>query len=737
MPAEIFLQTAPQRDVRAGLCKLCGSYCPISVTVEDGRAISVTGDREAPLYEGYTCPKGRALPDHHYGPSRLLHSMKRDADGIYRPIGSERAMDEIAARVSEIIGRHGPRSVALYWGTGLCTFPQNVSIAAAWMESIGSPMIFGATAIDKPGAPIAQALHGHWPPGHPPFEEAEAWILIGLNPLVSRSGGFPPNNPGLRLKEAVAQRGMKLIVIDPRVTESSARAHLHLQPRPGCDPVILAAMIHVILAEALHDQAFVADNVEGLDALRTAVLPFTPAVAAAMADVDGDEIIEAARIFARSRYAGIGTGIGPSFSLTGTLTDYLATSLMSLCGFWSREGDRVVKPNVLLPAYAPRAEAMPPFPAWGFGERLRSRNLGYSVAGMPTGGLADEILTKEEGGIKALFCMAGNPMMAWPDQHRALAALESLDLLVTAELEMSATARLSDYVIAPKLSLEMPGTSALVEGAKYYGHNRGIEGAYARYAPAIVAPPPGSDVIGDWELYYGLARRMGLGLVMKTAFGIGRHAEAETQEDVLDMAQKPSDDDLIALSCRNSRIPLDVVKRHPHGHMFDDIDLRVGPRSEASTSRLDVGNPAMMLDLAKFLAPAARQETPAFLLLPRRTNRMMNSSGRLNARLGGLEPTNPAFLHPDDLDLLGLRPGDQIRISTRHGSVIALAESDPGLRRGCLSITHGFGGNPGEAEDPASVGCNVGRLLSADTEFDPVSGIPRMGAVPITITRIR
>ena len=727
-----------QNGIRPALCRLCGSYCPILVTVEKGRATKVTGDRNAPLYEGYTCPKGRALPEHHNGPSRLLSSRKRGPDGTYAPISSDDAMDEIAQRVQSIIARHGPRSVALYWGTGLCTFPQNVNIAAAWMEAIGSPMVFGATAIDKPGAPIAQALHGHWPAGHPPFEEAEAWILIGLNPLISRSGGFPPNNPGLRLKEAVDRRGMKLIVIDPRETETAGRAHLHLQARPGSDPAILGAMIHVILREGLHDSAFLDENVMGLASLKAVTDDFPPERAGAMAGVDPAAIEETARIFANSRYAGIGTGVGPSFSLTGTLTDYLASCLMTLCGFWSRAGDRVTKPHVLLPAYQPRAEPMAPFPAWGTGERLRMRGLGYNAAGMPTGALPDEILTEGEGRVRALFCMAGNPMMAWPDQHRAFAALKSLDLLVTADLEMSATARISDYVIAPKLTLEMPGTSALVESAKYYGHNRGIEGPYGRYFPAVVAPPEGADVIADWELYYGLAQRMGLQLAMKTAFGIGQHLEIETQIDLLDMVSKPTDDDLIALGCRKSRVPLDVVKSYPHGRMFNEAQLRVLPRTAECEARLDIGNVRMMAELAAFQPPpfgGSEASHRIFMMVSRRTNRMMNSSGRLNPKLAPLEPTNPAFLHPDDIADLRLVPSGQVEITSRHGSITAIVQPDAGLLRGCLSITQGFGGNPDETDDPEGLGCNTGRLLSADAEFDPISGIPRMGAVPVRISK--
>jgi len=123
-------------------------------------------------------------------------------------------------------------------------------------------------------------------------------------------------------------------------------------------------------------------------------------------------------------------------------------------------------------------------------------------------------------------------------------------------------------------------------------------------------------------------------------------------------------------------------------------------------------------------------------MVPRRTNRLMNSCGRTNTKLGGVEPFNPAYLHPNDMRELGVKAGERVEIKSPYGAVVAIAAVDAGLRRGCISITHGFGGNPGEVEVPEEVGCNVGRLLSADAEYDRISGIPRMGAVPVAIRSV-
>ena len=354
----------------SSMCRLCTAYCPITVTVQDGRAVEVTGNPRAPLYGGYTCPKGRALPDMHYGPARLLHPLRRDADGSFATIGSDAAMDEIAGRLDAIIAEHGPDSVALYSGMGAVPYVASTAISAGFLRGIGSRMLFTAGSIDKPGILVALAMHGSWQGGQPRFEDADAWLMVGINPVISKSPGIPGQNPARKLKDMV-RRGAKLIVIDPRRTETAKRAHIHLQPRPGEDPALLAGMIHVILAEGLEDQEFVRDNARGLEELRAAVAPYTPTYVAERAGVPAQDLVEAARVFAAARATGVSCGTGPSFATHSTLTEYLALCLSTLCGRWTRAGQPFAKPNVLLPAFEAKAQPWPAFEGWGFAPRLR------------------------------------------------------------------------------------------------------------------------------------------------------------------------------------------------------------------------------------------------------------------------------------------------------------------------------------------------------------------------------
>ncbi len=290
------------RTVRQSFCRVCNCNCGILVAVENGRVTRVTGDPAHPVSAGYTCVKGRAQPEllaHH---DRLLRSRKR-VGSDFVDIDVEQAMDEIAGQLGQIRDRHGPRAIASYLGTFITANHVTAPLIDSFMRELGSPMTFTPIPIDKPGKEISRALHGTWQAPAQGFDRPDVCLLIGANPFVSYTG-FPSGNPSRWLKEQT-DRGMRLIVVDPRVTPVARRAFFHLQPRPGHDPAILAAMIRVILAEDLLDARFVAEHAEGLDTLRSAVAPFDPAVVAAAADVPADDLVLAARDLVRAARLGL------------------------------------------------------------------------------------------------------------------------------------------------------------------------------------------------------------------------------------------------------------------------------------------------------------------------------------------------------------------------------------------------------------------------------------------------
>jgi anaerobic selenocysteine-containing dehydrogenase len=722
------------RETRPSICRFCFNACAMLVDLEDGLPVAVRGDKSNPIYQGYFCVKGQQLLDAQRHPQRLLHSQKRGSDGVFRPIAAASAFDEIAQKLAQIRDRHGPRAIALYSGTFSTANPANGAVATAWMKALGSRMAFNSNTIDQPGKALAQALHGMWMAPFQDFASSRVALLLGVNPLVAMSGGVPQGNPGRFLSDALA-RGMQLIVIDPRRTETARRANLHIQPRPGCDAAIAAALLRVILCEELHDAAFCAENVSGLAALRAAVEPFTPERVAERADVPGAQLVLAARTFARAGRGVATAGTGPNMSGHGTLLEYLLLCLNTVCGRWLRAGERVANPGAVVPQFPAVAQASNPWPAWGFGEKLRVRGFTNTAAGMPTTALADEILQGGDGQVRALVNLGGNPVAAWPDQIKTIAAMKKLELLVQIDIKMSATAKLAHYVIAPRHSLEMPGITLNQDYLALYGVGFGYPEAYGQYTPAITEPPAGADVVEEWEFFYETAKRMGLSLELRQ---MGLVGPAKGEPVPLDMERKPTSEDLFAILMRGARVSFDELRRHPHGAVFPDPPVFVAPKQAGWPGRLEVGAAEMMEELARVAESASTAHATAdypLRLISRRMMTAYNSSARDLPALRAKWPYNPAFMHPAELARQGVAPGDVIEIHSDHARILGVAEADPTVRPGLVSMSHSFGDTPECDGDVREIGGNTGRLTCVERDYDRFSGLPRMSNIPVRISR--
>jgi anaerobic selenocysteine-containing dehydrogenase len=720
-------QPTDTATIRHVLCRVCNKGCPMIAEVHEGRLAVLRGNKDNELFQGYTCVKGRAMPSFINGPGRLLHSQRRSAHG-FEPIAVATAMDEIAARLAQIRDEHGPRSIATYYGTQLQNFPAGPLIKA-FAGAIGSDMNFGASSLDKPGRTIAWAMLGKWQAPPMGFSAPGAVMMIGINPLVNGLGGIPSGHPAHWLGERLGA-GMELIVMDPRRSDIAKRATIFLQPRPGHDIPILAAMLNVILTEGLHDVRFTSENVRNLDALHAAVRAFDPREVAVRSGLDPADLERAARVFAAAGRGYAVAGTGPHMAGQGTLLEYLALCLDTVCGHWMRAGEVVQNGGVFSKPIAPRAQADDPKAAYGFGARSRVRGLGMSAAGMPSATLAEEILIDGPGRVRGLISCGGNPLAAFPDHEQTARALERLDLLVQVDPFMSQTAELADYVIAPKMTPEMIGITIKIESSpKLYATGYGYPADYAQYSEPIVDPPPDAEVIEDWELFYGLAQRMHLDLRVTNQAG---------KSVPLDMTRPPHPDELVALLLAGSRVPLEEIKAHPGGAFFPaHPPVVVAEKQDGWAGRLDVGNHEMLADLAvraQSDAIAAGHGDPyPFRLLCRRMAHVVNSS--YNSRVAGGHPgPNPAFMNSADLAAVGLVKGQEIEIESVHGTIVALADVDDGMRVGSVSMSFGFGAaRDADQLQVHLVGSSVARLLSTRDYFDPYSGQPRMSSVPIRI----
>lgn len=719
-------------EMKHSICRVCHAQCALLVEMEDGKPVKVVGDKNNPIYHGYTCVKGRELPYMHYSEKRLLHSQKMQPDGSHAPIHHQQAIDEIAEKMNYILETYGPRSIAYYVGThGFNNFATN-RFADAWMDAIKSPMKFSSVTIDQPGKAISTALHGAWQGGTNNIDMADAWMFVGTNPIVSMFGGAPVN-PARAIKNA-KKRGLELVVIDPRVTDVAKHASIHLQPKPGHDPEILAGMLRVIFEEGLYDQKFVTENVNGFAELRESVDAFTPDYVASQADIPAEKLKEAARMYARAGRAGATAGTGPNMAAYGNLTEYLLLSMMSVCGHWLQEGEKLPNPGVLVNRGPIKAQASGPFPAWGFGEKLRVRDLTDTAAGLPTSAAADEILMEGDGKVRALISLGGNPMMAWPDQLKTHDAIKALDLFVSIDPLMTASARLSHYVIAPKLSLEYAAATALQEMLGIGMQGEGYQAPYAQYCDTLMDPPEGSDVIEDWELFYGISKGMGLDLTIDP-WSFMDPANKAKNATKIDMENKPTGEEIWEMLMKGSPVPLSEVKKTQGGRLYDVPEVRVAPKDEGHTARFDIANEVMMKELEEVHTGALheREKDYEFRMISRRMSDHHNSAWHFAPHMSRRFKFNPAFMNPDDMKRHGLKQGDIIEVIAARASIKGIVEAAPDVRQGSIAMTHCWGDLPGEDDDVRTHGSNTGRLTDVEVDYDPYSGIPRMSSIPINI----
>jgi anaerobic selenocysteine-containing dehydrogenase len=694
--------------VHTSYCRICSGMCGILVTVEDGRATRIQGDRDNALTSGFTCPKGRAWGDLHAAPDRFRESQRRGPSGELGAVPVGRAIEEIAERLRAIIDEHGPDSVAFFVGTQSYTSTLTFPFATAWQRALGTHKYFSTNTIDQSAKFVAAERLGSWRGGRQRFEDSDVWLLAGSNPLVSMQGGevsgFPVHGGPRRLREAQAN-GMTFIVVDPRRTETATRADIHLQLSPGTDATLYAGLLHVILGEGLHDAEFCSAYVDGLEELRSAVAPASPERVAEVTGVPVEQLLAAARAFGTAARGMATSGTGANMGPESNVAEHLVQALNVVCGRFPRAGDRMAGGSLIGGPKPGTASVRPPSRPWDSG--FRSRVGGYGMLygnQLPTGILPDEILQPGADRVRALVVSGGNPASCIPDQRRAVEALTSLELLVTVEPYPTETAKLADYVIAPALGLERADHTRPNES--WFSED------FGQFTEAVLAKPDG--VIEDWEFWLRLGQAMGMTLQ------IGRRAWGPGDE-------VPTSADLLESFGSRARIPLEEIRRHPHGVRVDDLEP-VLVEAGTGASRFDLCAPDVAAEVAAALASPVAATRP-FRLIVRRNKESMNTLGR---RMVG-DRHNPLHVHPDDLVTLGVVAGDVVEVESDHGQIRAVVEPDTTARPGVVSMTHCYGDLPGNDEDPRTFGSNPARLLSHEVGIQAINAMPQMTAVPVSL----
>ena len=698
-------------------CRVCHASCPLEVDVEGNRVVAVRGVMDDPLFEGYTCIKGRQLPDQMADPNRLRAPMRRRPDGTFEVVTSTEALDGIATELKRIIETYGPRAVASYTGTGGYQNSVAVPSARAFHDGVGSVSFYTSVTIDQPAKGLAGLRLGGWEAGYNSFTDSNVHMAIGYNPMVSSYGpigGLQGTNPFVVMRRRKAE-GMQLIVVDPRRTELATFADIHLQIRPGQDSTLLAGMIRIVLEESLQDHEFCERWMSQMGELHTAVEGFTLDLVAERCELAADDIVAATRMFAAGPRGTAGTGTGPNMAAHSSLSEHLVVVLNTILGRVNREGDLLENGLLLYPEAPHRAQVTAPrAPASGPPSRIR--NLRGYRGEMPTATLAEEILTPGEGRIRALIVSGGNPAVAFPDHELTLRALDDLELLVVIDHRMTPTAGFADYVIAPTLSLERADVPHLMD--------RWFRAPYTNYTEPVVERD--GDVLNEWEVFWELASRLG--------------SELPYPGGSPDMTVRPTTDEIIDRCYAGSRMPLDEVRANKRQvHM--DLRLVVQPAEDGASARFTPAPDDLMAELAEVLAEPSSMFAGSdvsgypFRLVSRRLKHVLNSTGTELPGLARRGTTNPAYMNPHDLTALGLTTGDIIEISSPRAVLHGVVEGADDVKRGVISMAHSWGGRSLTDEKVRDIGSPTSRLVSVDVGHDPVTGMVVSSAIPVAVKK--
>jgi anaerobic selenocysteine-containing dehydrogenase len=623
------------RTVRS-FCRICTSVCGILVEVDGDVVTRVRGDREHPLSQGYTCPKGRALPQMHHHPDRIERPQMR-IDGQLRDTTWEACLDDLGARIRSVIERHGPGSVGIFFGTGVGMDATGTRVAEALHAAIGTPAKFSPMTIDGTAKPLISDLVGGFVglSGRPDYDNVDFMVFVGTNPVISHGHAIAVPNPTGTVR-AIAKRG-QVWVIDPRRTETARLATGHLAPRPGTDHAVLAYLVREILCDGADPDV----RVQDAELLATVVEPFTLARTAELADVAPDELVRLRDAVRAADRVAIETGTGVTMTADkANVTQWLAWVLMILTGSMNRPGGIWFHPGFAYQLEAFELPISPPDGSFGPGPRSRPGTQSF-MAEWPCAALSDEI---EAGNIRAVLNLGGSLLTSFPDTAALEPALRKLEVLATTEIIANKTAALSTHVLPTKDQLERSDVTIWDALSSRVS---------AQHTPAVVAP------VGDRRSMWWFLAELGQRL--------GHNVADSTQSDDMILAGVTA-----AARCSFGELAetgwVDAGHELPAPWVEQHIERMGGWRLA----------PHVLVDQL-----AALREPAPLVLTPRRQMR------RLNAQFDFLGDPADVLIHPDDGAAAGIVDGGAVTVRSAHGELTGVAKLDPAIRRGAVSVPHG------------------------------------------------
>ncbi|MFV8048960.1 molybdopterin oxidoreductase family protein [Mycobacterium sp. 48b] len=728
------------------ICPFCEATCGLTLTISDGRVTGARGDTDDVFSAGFICPKGASFGELDNDPDRLTRPLIR-RDGELTEATWDEAYAVVAERLGAVIGEHGGASVGVYLGNPNAHTIAGSLYAPLIIKGLGTRQVFSASTLDQMPKHVALGLMFGSPVAFtvPDLDRTDYLVIIGANPLVSNGSlATAADFPG-KLR-ALRKRGGRLVVIDPARTQTAKLADRHLAPRPGTDAALLFAIVHVLFEEDLVELGGLAEHVTGVEQVRTMADEFSPEAVAPACGVSAEEIRELARELAAAPTAAVYGRMGTSTVEFGTIGSWLVDVINVLTGNLDRPGGAMFALGAAAPA--PR----PPKRGRGFKTgRWASRVSGYPevLSELPAAALAEEIDTAGDGQIKAMITIAGNPVLSAPDGDRLDRALDQVDFMLSIDPYLNETTRHADVILPPP----PPARSAHFDVAL---NNLAVRNNVRYSSPALPLDgrPDEPEILSRLALIlYGIgadgdptlvdAQVIATTLAKEVAGPdspvAGRNVEELTSmlydgpgyERRLDMMLRlgPYGD---AFGTKPDGLTMARLKDNPHGIDLGPLRPRIPEILRTPSGRIELAPEPIVEDVER-LRDALGRTAGGFLLIGRRHLRSNNSwMHNLPALTGGSNRCT-LQIHPDDAADLGIT--DVAVIKGPGGELLAPIEVNDGMRRGVVSLPHGWGhdrGGTGQQLAASRPGANVNQLNDG-THLDPLSGTAVLNGIPVDI----
>jgi len=478
-------------------CGYCSVGCGMLLGVRGGRAVSVMGDPDHPVNRGRLCPKG--LSEHHtiHADGRLTAPlMRREPGGAQIPVSWDEAVDTTVSEFGRILDEHGPESVAVL-STGQLVTEEFYALGKLVRLGFGLKHYDGNTTLC-----MASAVSGYkrsfgsdGPPGcYDDLAEADCVVLVGAN--------IADNHP-LLAPRVLENRDATVIVIDPRVTKTAGLADQHLAIRPRTDITLFNGILKILIEEGLVDREYVGAHTEGFDELVAHVGPYDLDRVAAECGVEADAVRHAALTIGRAERALVAWTMGVNHSVQGTETVTLLNTLCLVTGNVGRPGAAPLsitgQCNAMGTREAGFTASLPGYRAYdNDGDRADLAaiwNLPVdripAARGRAYPDIIDGVL---DGTVKALWIIATNPPVSFPNRGRLERALSKLDLLVVQDGFSTPTTELADVVLPAAIWGEKDGTFT------------NSERRVSRVGKAV--EPPG-QARSDFDIFLAMAAALG------------------------------------------------------------------------------------------------------------------------------------------------------------------------------------------------------------------------------------